>query len=239
MVDKFTLVDSAFLGVAVHDGIDDNAYNYARVLCHYGALVMEFQDAWAEGDGERILRYWKLFMPHFQAACCTKYSLEALRLQLQVNVVLSPNLAHQIIWHRTVNTKGGLGRNIPCDLYNEHANKLIKFMIQNMGSNLTEASLQRAVRSVSTLNAICKKFDVNSSVPCVSSAHSTRPDIQDVRKVVAILTQCKLLTPIAGRKQFLLSVSYLHPLLEGNTSVFQICISTLYIIGMLGRPKHG
>lgn len=212
VVDRFTVVDAAFLDLTCECSIDDKAYNYARVLCHYGALVMEFRDAWAEGDGERIMRCWKLFMPHFRASGCTKYCLEALRLQLQVNVVLSPNLAHQIMWHRTVNTKGGLGKNIPCDLYNEHVNKLIKYIIQNMGSNLTETSLQRAVRSISTLHSICKAFDVNSCVPYGTSAHSTKPDIQDVKKVVAILLQCKLLEPIAGRKHNVFPDMRLNPL---------------------------
>ena len=31
----------------------DGVYNYARTLCHYGALIVEFCDASAEGDGER------------------------------------------------------------------------------------------------------------------------------------------------------------------------------------------
>ena len=33
---------------------DDKVYNYARVLCHYSALLTEFEDAWAEGDGDRV-----------------------------------------------------------------------------------------------------------------------------------------------------------------------------------------
>ena len=123
-------------------------YNYARVLCHFGALVI---DAWAEGDGERIVRCWRIFLPHFKAANHTKFSLEALRLQCQIKSVLSPQLAHQILWDRFVNTRGGLGHNIPCDLYNEHVNKLLKHIIVSMGSNMTEASLQHAARSVRTL----------------------------------------------------------------------------------------
>ena len=114
----------------------DMIYNYTCTLCHYGSLMVEFKDAWAEGDGDRIFRCWQLFLPHFRASKHTKYSLEAFRLQLQVKVVLSPNLAHQVKWNRFVNTKGGLGRNIPCDLFND---KQIKCIIQNMGPNLTEA----------------------------------------------------------------------------------------------------
>lgn len=121
------------------------------MLCHYGALMQEFRDGWREGDGQRVIRCWKLFMLHFKASGATKYALKALWLQFQLKPC-HPNLAHQIIWHRFVNTHGGPGHNIPCDLYNEHVNKLIKQRIQNMGSNLTEQSLQRAVQSSSSLN---------------------------------------------------------------------------------------
>ena len=119
-------------------------------------------DAWEEGDGDRVFQCWRLFLPHFRADGCTKYALEALRLQMQVNVVLSPNLAHQVKWHRFLNTRGGLGMNIPCDLYNEHVNKVIKCIIQNMGSNLTEKSLQRAVHYVAPFHQICEQFDKES-----------------------------------------------------------------------------
>ena len=137
IVERCTLVDEAFTGENIVN-TQDCKYNYARVLCHYGALTMEFLDAWAEGDGERVFRCWRLFLPHFHASGRTKYSLQALHLQFQVKCMLSPQLAHEIMWHRFVNTKGGLGRNIPCDLYNEHVNKLIKQIIANMGPILTK-----------------------------------------------------------------------------------------------------
>lgn len=131
-------------------------------------------------------------MPHFKASGSTKYSLEALRLQLQLKVA-SPNLAHQIMWHRFVNNRGGMGNNIPCDLYNEHVNKLVKIIIQNMGSNLTEQSLQRAVRCVSPLNTLCKSFDAATAIPTTTTAHSTKSDELDIKKVVAVVMQQKLL----------------------------------------------
>lgn len=199
VVNRVTVVDSAFLSTDTPD-TPDKVHNYARVLCHYGSLCMEFRDAWSEGDGERVMRCWKLFLPHFKESGRTKYSLEALRLQFQVNVILSPNLAHQIKWHRFVNTKGGLGKNIPCDLYNEHMNKLIKIIIRNMGSNLTERALQCAVRSVATLDMMCHKFDRESDVPHGTSAHSTRPDIDDIKQVVSVVLTEKVLTKIDGRE---------------------------------------
>lgn len=115
-------------------------------------------------------------------------------------------------WHRFVNTKGGMGRNIPCDLYNEHVNKLVKFIIRNMGSNLTEKSLQRAARSVSTLSIIANKFDNESLVQNRTSAHSTRSDTEDVKKVVKTVTEFKLLQCIPGKKHRSFSTIHLNPL---------------------------
>ena len=84
---------------------------------------------------------------------------------MQANITLSPNLAHQVIWNRFVNVKGGAGKNIPCDLFNEHVNKQLKIIICNMGSNLTETALQRAARSVTCLHNLCTNFDKQSGVP--------------------------------------------------------------------------
>ena len=111
-----------------------------------------------------------------------------------------------------MNIKSGIGRNIPCDLYNEHMNKLIKFIITNMGSNLTESSLQHAVRSVATLEAICQKFDKESCVPYGTSAHSTISDDNDVRKVISILLTQKILIPTNGRNHRAFSGIHLNPL---------------------------
>ena len=199
VVEKCTLVDGAVTRENVIN-VNDGVYNYARVLCHYGALVMEFRDAWAEGDGERVYNCWRLFLPHFLTSNCRKYALEALRLQFQVRAVLSPHLAQHILWDRFVNTAGGAGRNVPCDLHNEHVNKLLKHVIVNMGSNLTEEALRRAAKSVSMLHAICVQFDRRSGVPFGTHAHSTKSDNEDVAKVASKVLQNELLTVKPGRK---------------------------------------
>ena len=64
---------------------------------HNSTMVSEFTNAWSEGDGERVLWCWNIFMLHFHAERRTKYALEALRLQLQL-VTLSPDLVHQLTW---------------------------------------------------------------------------------------------------------------------------------------------
>ena len=72
--------------------------------------MRNFEDACHEGDGARLLRCWKVFMLHFKPDDRTKYALEAVNL---VNGFLSPRKAHQLMWNRTCNTKGGAGNNIP------------------------------------------------------------------------------------------------------------------------------
>ena len=122
-------------------------YNYAQVLCHYAALVSEFTDAWGEGDGERVLYCWKIFI---HADRRTKYALEALRLQFQL-ASLSPDLVHQLTWGRFVNTHGGLRRNISSDLCNEHVNRPFKEIVGNMGAKFTEQASTQAARAVTSL----------------------------------------------------------------------------------------
>ena len=188
VAEKCTLVETAFSeNPRDSQGSIDSVYNYARVLCHFGSLVMEVKDAWSEGDGERMIRCWKLLVPHFKTLGHPKYALEAMRLQMQVNATLSPNLAHQVTWNRFVNTRGGHGRNIPCDLHNEHVNKMLKHIISTMGSNLTEKSLQRAARCVTALQIISERFDAYSGVPYHTSAHSTMADRGDVKKVMEVV----------------------------------------------------
>ena len=82
-----------------------------------------------------------------------------LRLQFQVKAILSPQLAHQVLWNCFVNTRGGLGKNIRNDLYNEHIVKLVKNIMTCMGVNLTEEAFQRAARSVIKCNRYWKSCD--------------------------------------------------------------------------------
>lgn len=138
--------------------------------------------------------------------------------------VLSPNLAHQVKWHRFVNTKGGVGNNLPCDLYimNMLISLLKTSLFIRMGSNLTEEALQRAVRSIaatcmSTFDRLCQKFDVQSDVPVITTAHSTRSNEVDIKKVVKVILQQKILKPSDdGRKHKAFPSIHFNPLYLWN-----------------------
>ena len=188
---KFTVISEAILGEAVVNSTD-GIHNYARVLCHFASLATLFCDAWNEGDGARIVTCWKIFMLHFHANRRTKYALEALRLQFQL-ATLQPYLAHQLKWGRFINTHGGSGNNLPCDLHNEHVNRLFKEIICNMGANFTEVSSTRAARSVSSLEKMAKTFDNQTTIHPEATAHSRKSDHNDVIIVVDIVMKSQLL----------------------------------------------
>jgi len=68
------------------------------------------------GDGGRLIRCWKFLLLHFRGNGRTKYAMEAFQLISQTSAVLSPRSAHQLMWNRTCNPKGGHGNNIPQNL---------------------------------------------------------------------------------------------------------------------------
>ena len=70
-----------------------------------------------------------------------------MRLQIQLKCLPS-SLVQQVTWDRFVNTHGGMGRNLPCDLHNEHVNKKLKGVIRHMGANFSQNALTNVARSI-------------------------------------------------------------------------------------------
>ena len=68
-----------------------------------------------------------------------------------------------------------------------------------MGANMTDKSITRAARSVSTLQRI---YDLQSDVPTPTSKHSTKDDQHDVHTVSSVLTTNKILDIIPKRSHF-------------------------------------
>ena len=143
------------------------------------------------------------------------YALEAVRLQMQL-ASLPPRLVHKITWGRFVNTHGGLGHNLPCDFHNEHVNKLIKEHIKHMGSNFSQKAITNVARSVSFMEVVTNKFDQQCGIHAESSAHSTRSDVDDVKKVVSIVLREKLWDIKKGRKFYKFKTMSSNPLKRLN-----------------------
>ena len=58
----------------------------------------------------------------------------------------------------------------------------------------------RVARSVTMMEAICKRFDSESGVILGTHKHSTKSDVEDVEKVVQVVMDDNLLTSKRGRK---------------------------------------
>ena len=56
---------------------------------------------------------------------------------------LSPRQSQQLLWSRFVNIHGQQGRNVACDLYMEHLNRVRKEAIKGVGGNKTSETVQR------------------------------------------------------------------------------------------------
>lgn len=176
----------------------DGVFNYSHNILKTGLLLRDFQDAVKEGDGSRLERLWKFMMLLFKVTGKTKYALAAIRLHAQLNSLLSPREAHSLRWNRTINLKGGIGRNIAIDQVQEHRIKETKELMAGHGPNLTFSSAQIYSRASDGVDEVMKNFDKENKVHKESGKHQRRKD-SDILTVVKILQEIKALKEIPGR----------------------------------------
>ena len=67
------------LGKSTSVPCNDGIYLYACDLLMLGMIWMGFHDATREGDGERVLTYWKFLLPIFKVLGRKNYSIEAVQ----------------------------------------------------------------------------------------------------------------------------------------------------------------
>ena len=190
---------SSLLRQQQSDDQEDQVMNYASLVIGFGLMANNFHDAWREGDGERLLRCWKFLLLHFKGNGRTKYAVEAVRLISQTSALLSPRKAHQLIWNRTCNPKGGHGNNIPLDLQNEFMNRLFKDSINTFPSNITTSSVDRSAQSVKQVHDILDNFD-NITHSYKDKGEHIPPDISgDFQLVLHVLLNENIFKPTPGR----------------------------------------
>ena len=95
-----------------------------------------------------------------------------------------------------MNTHGGKGLNIPCDLHNEHVNKLYKEIIGNTGAKFAST---RAARAVSSLERLSLGFERQTGIHQGETAHSRRSDATDVQIVAEVVLKGRILEVIDKR----------------------------------------
>ena len=160
---------------------------------------MEFRDAIHEGDGERLMRCWKLMMIYFFSSGHKKYALEAFNLQAAINSTLSPRLAQDVLQSRFINTHGGPGRNIPTDLFMEHLNRTLKDYTKGLGANISEKSIVQTAKSLKNLLMITQNFDSTCKLHPESLHHTTKSSKKDRDLVLTQLVESRVFDYIPGR----------------------------------------
>lgn len=179
----------------------DDMFNYQCSLMDHGLLYLNFTDAVAEGDGDRIMRCWKFLLLHFYAdRGSSKYALEALYLQLQQQAILSPRQAYRQRWNRGVNNHGGSGKNVPIDLEVEHDNNSIKEGIRKLGPNLTRAAVTRVARMLPVARATVLNVSKECNLMKRSGKHFVKTTRNDLVKIVNLLVQTDAFQETPGRQ---------------------------------------
>ena len=161
-------------------------YGYALDIMSLGLLWHGFHDAVREGDGDRIIRYWRFLMPVFRQCGRRNYACEAFKLLTQV-VILSPRQAAELKWGRTVNTVGRVGHNIPCDLHMEHLNRRLKFMMENLGSNIKPQCVQTVGQTLGVISKLCSHFEDEADATKNKSYHTFPTFKKDLAMIVSQL----------------------------------------------------
>ena len=72
VVEKCTIIGDAIMGKKLEESGDKNMIMQG----HYVTMLLSRSsyDGWCEGDGIRIIRCWRLFLPHFYGSGRTKHS---------------------------------------------------------------------------------------------------------------------------------------------------------------------
>ena len=149
-------------------------------------------DAIRLGDGERVVRLYKVYTLFFKISKCPKYALATLELQAQLNCLLTPRMAYSLTWNRFVNHKGQVDSNHPMDLDLEHDNKYFKTDIHSFRGEITDKSITRVSRSVEGSQAVLSSFDKSSSVAKPSGRHTQLSTKDDVLTLVEHLVQAQV-----------------------------------------------
>ena len=157
--------------------VNDSVYAYAVDVLATGLLWYGFRDAVREGDGDRIILYWKFLLPIFRQEKHYNYAKEAFLLMAQT-LLLSPRKVCDLKWNRTVNTTGQIGKNVPVDLHMEHLNRRLKIMIRSLGANVSPNTVKHASKALAIVDIVRLNFLKDEDNKIQNKDHHTKPSFQ-------------------------------------------------------------
>ena len=153
---------------------DDHLLNYHTSRLKFGLLHLYIRDAIQEGDGQRLLLILPYILLFFHLYKRTKYAYVILLHLVKVYAILPSGLAHELVYERFWNSKGGKGKNIPLDLRMEHMVRLFKLSLKQLGANVNPTGAQRLAQSLGHIEHLLKNVDIDSAVKAGSGHHSSK-----------------------------------------------------------------
>lgn len=177
----------------------DHKHEHTVARLSFSFLLLDMLDAVKEGDGERLMRIYKVALLFYKKYGHSHYAYSTFLLTVQLNATLSPRMAHSVTWNRFWNTRGGKGRNIPLDLHLEHLNGFLKSFLKGLGPNLNESSVARISQSIGVLKEIMEHTDEELGVGKRTGAHHINMD-KDILALVDIVQEAQLFKVQAGRE---------------------------------------
>ena len=172
---------------------------YSKQLLGLGCFYMEFCDAIREGDGERVLRCWRYLLLIFKTSGRRNYGIEALRMLSQYEFELTPRQAQELIWNRFISTHNAPGKNIPCDLHQEHLNRIVKDGIRRLNTNKTEKAVKKIGKTLGMLSPLLDNFDSVNNVKKPSGLHNPPGFAKDLDLLIRHLKRYDILKYHKGR----------------------------------------
>lgn len=91
----------------------DHIKQHSEARLGFSFFLLNMMDAVKEGDGERLMRLYKVALLFYKAYGHSQYAYSTLLLTLPLNATLSRRMAHSLRWNRSWNGRGGIGKNIP------------------------------------------------------------------------------------------------------------------------------
>lgn len=174
------------------NGSEDRVFNYGLQVIQLGVFLMQLDDTEREGDGERMMRNWKLLMLFNRSrGRGTKYAFEAMRLITYCRALYTPKMAHKIIHGMFVNPKGGEGNNYANDLKQEHIVKDHKVILHDLRGNKSLNAVTRSTAASYSQHIIGDRIDEQSNISKDSTSHTYGDCKEDVKEIVESLHKLK------------------------------------------------
>lgn len=194
---------------------EDHLYNYHRGKLAFGLLLLEFEDAIKEGDGDRVLNVYKLALLFYKSHGHNKYAYVTLLYLVKEKAALTEYQAKSMKHNRFYNKYGGSGRNIPLDLKMEQLNKVLKSLWRGLGPNLNESNAARVANALEGLEMIIDSVDKDCSLSGRKGYRSKGKSDESVKVIVNDLMEKRVFNYTVPREGHPTFPHFKSSLLEG------------------------